>query len=184
MMKTTHPLVDDYLRRLERAARVLPGCQRDELLAEIRNHLDAGLRPDASEAEVRNFLEDLGTPADIIDAAQPDRAPTRRGAREVFAVLLLLVGLPPILGWLVGVALLLWSPLWSARQKLLGILVWPGGLILWIAVAPAVALSRSGPHTSGPPAWAVVALLVVLVVSPILVASYLYRAAGRRAEAM
>jgi hypothetical protein len=30
------------------------------------------------------------------------------------------------------VGLLLWSPLWTVRQKLLGILVWPGGYITWL----------------------------------------------------
>jgi hypothetical protein len=40
------PLLDEYLRDLERVARVLPRAQRDELLAEIRDHLDAGLEPD------------------------------------------------------------------------------------------------------------------------------------------
>jgi hypothetical protein len=47
-------------------------------------------------------------------------APASRWRREVFALILLVTGLPPILGWLAGVGLLLWS----TRQKLLGILVW------------------------------------------------------------
>lgn len=110
-MTVMHPLAGDYLRHLERTARVLPHRQRDELVAEIRSHLDAGLPPDASEADVRNLLDELGTPTDIVAAAQPDRAPARRGAREVIALILLVAGVPLVLGWLVGVALACWSPL-------------------------------------------------------------------------
>jgi uncharacterized membrane protein len=193
MNTTTHPLVDDYLRRLHRAARVLPRHQSDELVAEIRSHFDAGLAPDASEAEVRNLLDDLGPPEAVVAAAQPDRSPSRRGPREICALLLLLTGFPPVLGWLVGVMLLLWSPLWSARQKLLAILVWPGGYLLIGLGASVAALSTSescpvpasGSSVaaqcagSEPSSWPLVLAVIIFVVAPLLVMTYLYRAAGR-----
>jgi hypothetical protein len=193
------PLLGDYLRELERAARALPRSQREELLAEIRDHLDSGLGPDATRADVRNLLDDLGRPADIVAAAQPEGVPTRRGPREIFGLLLLVTGFPPIIGWLAGVGLLLWSPLWTPRQKLLGILVWPGGLAAAIGVGLAFGTtsnrtcdltpggdivpgscvsSDSGLH----PAVAAITLAVV-VVAPILVAACLYRSAGRQTEA-
>ncbi len=175
MMKTTHPLADDYLRRFEHAARVLPRSEQKELVGSIRDHLDTAIAHDATEADVRNVLDDLGEPADIVAAAQPGRVPARRGAREAFAVILLVLGVPPILGWLVGVGLLLSSPLWTARQKALGILVWPGGLGL-LAVGAGLA-STALPGVAGPIA------VIVLIAAPILVAVYLYRAAGRRADA-
>jgi hypothetical protein len=199
MMTTTHPLAEDYLRRLHQTARVLPRNERDELVAEIRSHLDSGLRKDATEADVRNLLDELGSPDDIVAAARPERPPTRRGPREVFALILLVTGLPPILGWLAGVGLLLWSPLWSTRQKLLGILVWPGGYVLLLGLGTplipfrevrscpvppgvpsetAAACATSG----GPSPWWIVASIIIAV-APLLVAAYLYRAAGRRAEA-
>ena len=128
---STHPLAADYVRRLERAARVLPRHQRDELLGEIRDHLDAGIRPDATEADVRNLLDDLGPPETIVAAARPDGPKVERGPREVLALIMLVTGLPMFLvGWLIGVGLLLWSPLWTVRQKLLGMLVFPGGYLL------------------------------------------------------
>src|SRR5215210_3386965 len=130
MTTVTHPLIADYLHRLERAAQVLPKSDRDELVAEIRSHLDDGLAADATEADVRNLLDDLGTPEEIVAVAAPPRPTVKRGPREVFAVLLLLTGIPPFIGWIVGAGLLLWSPLWTWWQKLLGILVWPGGLFL------------------------------------------------------
>ncbi len=40
------PLVDDYLRRLDAAASRLPADQREELVSEIRDHLQEALTPD------------------------------------------------------------------------------------------------------------------------------------------
>jgi hypothetical protein len=192
-MKTTiHPLAEDYLRRLEHHARVLPRSERDELIAEIRDHLSSGLTPDSAEADVRNLLDALGPPADIVEAARPEHPPVRRGAREVFALILLVTGLPPILGWLAGVGLLLWSPLWTARQKLLGILVWPGGYVAVLA-APLTLDSRSCRVQSAtdaavdctvsvPRLLSIIAVLAVVTIAPLVVAAYLYRAAGRRGE--
>jgi uncharacterized membrane protein len=196
MMSTTHPLAEHYLRRLEDSAGVLPRRERDELLAEIRSHLEAGIGPNATEADVRNLLDQLGSPDDIVAAAAPNRTVARRGAREAFAVVLLVTGFPPIIGWLVGVGLLLSSTLWTARQKLLGILVWPGGLLVvgFSVSLVSVGRGRSCPVPVGGPAggpsnactgsgtspWAILAAIVI-VVAPILVGMYLYRAAGRRA---
>ena len=194
MMTTTHPLAEEYVRRLDHAARALPRHDREELLAEIRTHLDSGLSADASEADVRNLLEDLGPPENIVAAAAGPQPPTpKRGAREVFALILLVTGIPPIFGWLVGVGLLLWSPLWSARQKLLGILVWPGGYFISLIVFGTVSSAQGCPGpVGGPPAgdcvasglsaWWIIAAIIIAV-APILVATYLYRAAGRHADA-
>jgi uncharacterized membrane protein len=174
MTVTMHPLGQEYLRRLERAARVLPRGQRGELLEEIRSHLEAGLPADATETHARNMLDALGSPADIVAAARPDHVAARRGAREVLALLFLVTGLPLVLGWLVGVGLLVSSPLWSPRQKLLGVLVWPGGVL---AVAGLVAgfflFLPSALHT---------AAMVFFVLAPLAVAAYLYREAGRRSD--
>ncbi len=174
MTVTMHPLGEEYLGRLERAARVLPRGQREELLEEIRSHLEAGLPPDATEADARNVLDALGSPADIVAAARPDHVPTRRGAREVLALIFLVTGFPWILGWLIGVGLLVSSPLWTPRQKLLGVFVWPGGYVgasLAIAVLASVSMSN----------WRYVAI-AFLVLAPLVVAAYLYRAAGRQAD--
>jgi hypothetical protein len=191
-MKTTaHPLVEDYLRRLDRAARVLPRAERDELLIEIRAHVEASLAQDPGEADVRNLLDELGAPADIVAAAAPTQPPVHRGAREAFAVLLLLTGLPPILGWLVGAGLLLWSPLWTWRDKLLGLLVWPGGIAVALgaptltaahcAVSGTAVGSPAGTDctTSGTSVLSVV-VLAAAVVAPLVVAGYLYWIAGHR----
>jgi hypothetical protein len=67
----TDPLVDDYLRRLDAAASALPAHRRDELVSEIRDHLQEALRqtPAGDKAAVRNVLERLGSPEEIAAAA-------------------------------------------------------------------------------------------------------------------
>src|SRR6266702_602019 len=69
-------LVDDYLRRLDAAASALPAHRREELISEIRDHLEEAMRrePASDEAAVRNVLERLGLPEEIVSAAQ-DPAP-------------------------------------------------------------------------------------------------------------
>jgi uncharacterized membrane protein len=194
MITTAHPLVDDYLGRLEHAARPLPRHQREELVAEIRAHLDAGLGQTATEAEVRNLLNDLGEPADIVAAAQPDPPAKRPGTNEIVALILLVTGFPPFVGWLAGAVLLVRSPLWSADQKVLGLLVWPGGYVVTIAsglalwgadgITPSFLTSLfqyfhelNEFRTS---VWLIALQLAVLLVPPLLVAAHLYRVARRQ----
>ena len=73
----TDPLVDDYLRRLDAAASALPAHRREELVSEIGDHLQEGLRqaPAGDEAAVRNMLERLGPPEEIVSAATDPAAP-------------------------------------------------------------------------------------------------------------
>jgi hypothetical protein len=192
MMSTTHSLTADYLRRLEDAAGRLPRREREELLAQVREHLAEGCPADATEAAVRNVLDELGTPEDIVAAAQPDGPRAHRGAREAFTLILLVTGLPPILGWLIGAGLLVWSPLWTGRQKLLGLLVWPGGYVVALGAATLLqtrSASCPGPSRTGAgavtgcvtagPSLVSILGIIVLLAAPLLVAAYLYRAAGR-----
>jgi HAAS len=174
-------LVEDYLRELRNAARVLPADRRDELVEEITAHIAEARQSDGSPMAVRNILDRLGDPADIVRAAgdtppgspawsgapgsgagHPVAAaalPGRPGALELAAVLFLLLGgiVIPILGWVIGVVLLWLSPRWTTRDKLLGTLVWPGGLLapalLLVAGAAAGLLAASETVcTSGPTA--------------------------------
>jgi hypothetical protein len=194
---TAHPLVEGYLRSLDGAAKVLPRRERDELVTEIRAHLDEAVPPGASEADVRNALDALGAPWDIVAAAGGEAKGVRRGPREVFALLLLVTGLPPFIGWFVGLGLLIWSPLWTTRQKWLGALVWPGGLLGLVFTFALPASSSSVTLCSGSTAHAVTTcttsgggmnplwwiVITLAAAAPICVAAYLWRAAGRRAAA-
>jgi uncharacterized membrane protein len=159
-------LVADYLHRLRSAAQTLPPDRRTELIEEITSHI-AEARAVGPEGAgdlltVRNILERLGDPHDIVRAAaEPgfaDSGPgyrpastiggqlhgltgNRAGPLEICAVIFLLIGgvVIPVLGWIVGVVLLWVSPRWHTREKLLGTLVWPGGLL-----APALVLIAGG----------------------------------------
>jgi Domain of unknown function (DUF4190) len=105
----TDPLVDDYLRRLDAAAAALPTHRRDELISEIRDHLQEALRrsPTSDEVAVRNLLERLGPPEEIVNAASDSTAPDQLVApyRETngSAIVSVLLGV----FWLAGIGSLL-----------------------------------------------------------------------------
>jgi hypothetical protein len=66
-IETDH-LVDDCLRRLEHAASRTQRARRTELVAEIRGHIETAVSQEqaANEAAVRNVLDRLGSPEDIV----------------------------------------------------------------------------------------------------------------------
>jgi hypothetical protein len=69
-----HPLVRDYLRRLDAACAALPAAQARELRDQIIAHLDEALPAEATEGEVDAELARLGTPAELAaEAAGPAR---------------------------------------------------------------------------------------------------------------
>ena len=139
----TDLIVDDYLHRLDKAAAALPPERRSELLAEIREHVDEALRTAdvTNEVAVRNVLERLGSPEEIVSAAAdvpvtPVNATDRRELRNRLAVAALLalavgpfvmgmVQLPGIVLVLAGLILVSSSPAWSARDKRVGLLLLP-----------------------------------------------------------
>jgi hypothetical protein len=145
----TDRLVDDYLRRLEHAAAHMQRARRTELVAEIRGHIDTALRQEqaAGEAAVRNVLDRLGPPEDIVDAAEPRPQDERRGGwLEIVALIALIV---PFIGWLIGTVLVFASRVWSRRDKLIGALL----LLLPIVFLSLgfVAAGPSGSEDSTPP---------------------------------
>jgi hypothetical protein len=117
----TDRLVDDYLGRLEEAAAHLQRSRRTELIAEIREHIEAALREEdaAGEVAVRNVLERLGPPEEIVEAAEPEPVaePVGTGKLEIAAMVALVV---PFIGWIFGIAMVLISRAWSNREKLIG----------------------------------------------------------------
>jgi hypothetical protein len=132
---------------------------------------------------VLQVLEQLGRPEDIVRAAEDEEpghgaAPGRSGPAErpgrgilqtgTVVLLLLTGGFLIGLGWLAGVALLWASPRWDTRDKLLGTLIWPGGL------AAVLAVPRFG---TGQPPVLVLGLLLIGVAGPVLVAIRLLRRA-------
>lgn len=183
--------LSDYLARFDRAAATLPADRRRELRADVEVHLEEVAASASTEAEVRQALDRLGPPEDIVTEAASDLpsttpAPPRAGSRllDIGAVVLLLIGgiVLPFVGWVVGVVLLWASSSWTAAEKLLGTLVLPGGLLapLLLALLPARVAFGSGVAVSGIAQVAGTLLLVVLVVAPLVVAGVLLRRAERR----
>ena len=156
-----HPLAQDYLARLSAEARRLPPDQARDLVADIGEHLAAGLGAAPSEADVRTMLDRLGTPAEVVEAAGPapgafpplvQVTPGGIGTLEVGAVVALFVAevlsiLIPVAAavWVVGLILLLVSRAWSGRQKLRGFLSLGTGfpLVLALLVLAPVTASRT-----------------------------------------
>ena len=145
MMVESDALVRDYLGRLEVAAKVLPTDRRRELQAEIGEHIDAALAEatNRDEVAVRNVLERLGEPEDIVAAeAGPTATGTtsRAGALEIGALVLLasgslltpVFGVPAIVVSIVGLVLVWVSSAWTARQKTTATVILFGVLLLSI----------------------------------------------------
>ncbi len=183
----------DYLAELDSlAAARLTTARRHELVADIREHISTAVA--AGEA-VLAVVTRLGTPAEIISAESPEARlapePPRLRATEYGAVVLLLFGAFLVLvGWLAGVVLLWTSDRWTTRDKWIGTLLWPGGLVvpsIW-AEMPGGSTSISGScdingvctsssSTGGLPIWLGITIGIVLILVPIGTTIYLVRRA-------
>jgi hypothetical protein len=119
--------------------------------------------------------------------------PRKAGWKEVGALIMLPIGgvLLPVLGWFIGIVLLWISDAWSTRDKLVGTLLFPGGLLLPLALG-VMAEGSSGcstpvgtecpPDSGGTGAWQV-ALVVMLLLVPLVTTVYLARRLGRTSAA-
>jgi hypothetical protein len=117
---------------------------------------------------------------------------------DAVTVFLLLVGgvIVPVAGWVVGAVMLLGSRRWTVRDKLAGLLIWPGGLAVAVGLvvfAPTqecVYVDDSAGHRHGGgdctgtaiPGWIGVPLLVLAIAGPLATAVYLTRRARRTAR--
>lgn len=186
-----------YLAALQRASADLGPGRCDELVAEVRAHIDSVLADggDVTDAQLHQLLDSLGSPADIAAAARADDAPTPArsapssgfGARDIAAIVLLLIGgFLAGIGWLVGVVLLWTSPSWRTRDKLIGTFVVPGGLLgslmfagLGSFTTAQSCMSDAGGHTQctgyALPTYVGVPLLIVVVLGPLFSAIWLVR---------
>ncbi len=203
---TDDELAAAYLRRLRRAARALPRARRQELIDEIAEHIAqaraaGAVSPEGGPAALREALERLGEPADIVAAAGGAVRAARPGGLEAAAVALLLTGgivglvagIPGVIvGWGTGVVLLWVSPRWRWPDKLLGTLMWPGGLaalLLLGGLATSTQACSGGSGTAtrcsgspGLPPWLAIPITVAAIAAPILVAIRLLLRARRVAD--
>jgi uncharacterized membrane protein len=207
MTETTDHMVDGYVKRLNRELGDLPRDRRREVVDEIREHIGEARAelPAETEAELRNILDRLGEPAEIAADARErfGVAGRRRSGLDIVALVMLLVGgvILPVVGWFVGLVLLWMSRAWNVRDKLIGTLVLPGGLVIPFGVivlssgtsacvttqrpvgqgATLTQTCSGGLSTSAEVLWIV--LLVVLAVVPIATTIYLARQRNNAAPA-
>ena len=115
MTKTNDELVDDYLAGVARATAGLSPERRDELIRDLREHIDTERAElaDDTEAGVREILERLGDPEMIAREAAADAEPVLTMAppadRRNRMTLWIILGVVAVLAILVlcgGVAML------------------------------------------------------------------------------
>lgn len=188
MNSTADQLVDDYLKRLRKELADLPRDRRRELEQEISEHV-AEARATLSaqnEAEIRTLLDRIGDPADIAAEARERLGIARRktGAVEIGALILLPIGgiILPVVGWIVGVILLWASQAWTTRDKLIGTLVLPGGLLVPLGLGFVAGSGKSCVEVSGGPESCsggssplAVTAFIVLFLLPLASTAYLIR---------
>lgn len=119
------------------------------------------------------------------------------GGRETTAVVLLAGAgiVVPVLGWLVGVALLWTSRLWTIAEKLLATLITPGMLLIPLVLVldsssdtctvtvidhRTVRHCGGGSSTLSLPGGALALIIALLALVPVATAIVLYRQAGQR----
>jgi len=184
-------LVDEYLRRLEIELMDLPAEKRQEILDEIRGHIAeerTGISNE-SDADVMNLLDRLGDPTEI--AAEAGSGGERRRLSSVtaeFGTLEVLALVLTLLAWPAGVVLLWVSRAWTAREKLLGTLLPPGGypgvLLVMSTFHWFVSMSETAPRWVQLTVGAVLfTVSLLLLVAPLGMCIYLatrLRASSRR----
>jgi uncharacterized membrane protein len=149
----TSARIQDYLAAVEREAAALPAERRQELLADLSEHIEVALteRPD----RVTEVLRELGDPRTIAatalhEAGGSAHKPTSSGVHPSVVALLLGLAAPaslvwvPLqpLMWVVGLALLWTSPRWTTGHKAIGTVT---GVVAPLAVSVvAVAVDPAG----------------------------------------
>jgi uncharacterized membrane protein len=157
MNGTRHRDVDEYLQRLRRSMGDLPFDRRDEILAEIDEHVSELLAETSAttDADVRKVLERVGDPEDIAAEAKerlginplPRSERPRTGWTDIAAVTLVVLGTVMITivssteamlaAWIGAVVLLWMSDVWSSTDKVAVTLVLSAGGLGAIAMQDA-----------------------------------------------
>ncbi len=75
-------IVDDYLRRLEAAAAHLQRSRRAELVAEIREHIEAALRQDDAASEVASATSSNASARPRRSSTPPSRLPASASSKS------------------------------------------------------------------------------------------------------
>lgn len=155
-------LIADYLGRLRAASWPLAAGRREELQAEVAEHIDTALAQAGSrdEVTVRNVLDRLGAPESIAAAeagggsvspggppgfalvAAPSAGASPWGAVEIIAILFLTVGsvVLPFVGPVIGLVFAWGSNRWTTHEKSVATLIvlMLLAIPIWLYIARAV----------------------------------------------
>ncbi|TJZ42231.1 hypothetical protein FCH28_35025 [Streptomyces piniterrae] len=187
MTITDHPLVKKYLAAVARETAGLSPERRNELLADLEEHIAVALAEESASGddEIRAVLARLGDPRTIAATALGEElpaAPASRGRTLGPLVLLaasgpLTVFAPPLgVPALIGAIWWLWSaPQWRNRDKVIGTVA---------ALVPLLFLVSQWVVPAGTLNFGLGAFLPVLLAVPALPTAagvYLLRAARRQA---
>jgi HAAS len=176
MASSADNMVGRYLAQLDDELRKVPAPRRREVMQAIAGRIAASRKELVAEtdADVRDILYGVGEPADIGAVARERFGVEERRStwREIAALILLPFGgvIVPLAGWFLGVFFLWLSEAWTLRDKLIGTLVVPGGLLL-----PLVLLTIGGGANV-----LFVVLVALLLLAPFAAAGYLALRLRRR----
>jgi hypothetical protein len=144
----------NYLIRVRRAARRLPRDRREWVIGRAGDWIAAALdtedlvagdaedTEDTARDDVTAVLTRLGDPRQLVQAMDGHIPGDEARWPDHLAVLLLVIGgLAFLPAWVGGVVLLWASSRWRLKERLIGTLIWPGGLAgFWFLVTgPSVA---------------------------------------------
>lgn len=210
MMSTLdHPLVLDYLSRLEAAAVTLTPDRRAELITDLGEHIEEAVaHTDRSDGAIRDVLRRLGPPEDVAREAgsTPASGSVKAPVLEMISFGFLVVGVllaitlvfafvSPIFT-IVGLLLAVFSRRWGWLDKVLAfvaygllgplVLVIMFGLPFWVETCTSTgdaAGTITEQCTGGPPTWwpwFIWPVLIGIVILWIYTGIRLYRRAHAR----
>ncbi|MBT2510813.1 hypothetical protein J7I98_34350 [Streptomyces sp. ISL-98] len=187
MTITEHPLVKKYLAAVARESAGLGPERRNELLADLEEHIAVALAEESASGddEIRTVLARLGDPRTIAATALGEELPApqvSRGRTLALLGLLAVTGPLTVFGPLLGVPALigaiwwLWTaPQWRNRDKAIGTAA---------ALVPLLFVVSQWVVPAGTLNFGLGAFVPVLLAVPVLPATagvYLLRAARRQA---
>ena len=179
-MTATHAnaIVDGYMKRLDGELEGLPAGRRKEVASQIAEHIAEARAQlaDESDADLLTILDRLGEPDEIAAEARArfDVTTDRPGIIEILALILLLAGgifliFPPV-PWLVGIAFVWRSRVWSPRTKYYGAYAPFVAALGVVAISALVASLFSGQLYEAPIGVALILLLLLPLGSGIFLA--------------
>lgn len=187
MTITEHPLVKKYLAAVARESAGLGPERRNELLADLEEHIAVALAEESASGddEIRTVLARLGDPRTIAATALGEELPAPQVSRGRTLALLGLLAVTgpltvfgPVLGVpaLIGAIWWLWTaPQWRNRDKAIGTAA---------AIVPLLFVVSQWVVAAGTLNFGLGAFVPVLLAVPVLPATaavYLLRAARRQA---